>query len=72
MKQPINQRDSSKLYCEGLGNVQSCHLWSLMQDKLEQKAIITQIALVWTVFCFYIFCQMMFYNTPRNMLKRSP
>lgn len=55
MKQPINQRDSSKLYCEGLGNVQSCHLWSLMQDKLEQKAIITQIASVWVVVFFYFF-----------------
>lgn len=55
MKQPINQRDSSKLYCEGLGNVQSCHLWSLMQDKLEQKAIITQIASVWVVVFFLFF-----------------
>lgn len=51
MKQPINQTDSSKVYCEGLGNFQSCHLWSLVWDELDQKAIVTQISLVYGVFC---------------------
>lgn len=68
MKQPINQRDSSKVYCEGLGNVQSCHLWSSVQDKPDQKAIVTQTALVYVVFLQEAHSD----NAPGNMLKRSP
>ena len=71
MKQPINQTDSSKVYCEGLGNIQSCHLWSSVQDKPDQKAIITQIALVYAVFCKRPI-QITLYSTPGNMLKKSP